>query len=234
MLKNKGWTTPALYNTTMKRLLIYKIIILVFLSCNNKSIDNELNLGVKSVIIPITPNQLNSYQVFSNYSENNINKLVAYNGVKHSLDYFDLDSSKVIKSEQLFYDGPNGVGAVSSMFWHNPDSIFMFERGKLHLFTERSQKVNSIDLYHLFADKDLGDPVFNFYFKLYYLAKEKLIFFSLIHHGANLEERASLPLVASVNIETLEVKALPIYILTIINKSEVMWDLSPIWVFMVL
>lgn len=194
----------------MKRVFICKIIILVFLSCSNKSIDNELIPDIKSVIIPISSNHLNSYQVFSNYSEDEINKLVAYNGVKHSLDFFDLDSSKVIKSEQLFYDGPNGVGEISSMFWHNPDSVFMFERGKVHIFTERGQKVNSIDLYSIFADKDLGDPIFNFYFKLNYLAKEKLIFFSLIHHGANLQERANLPLVATLNIETLEVRELPI------------------------
>lgn len=194
----------------MKKHLFYKILILIFTSCNSKSIDNELIPDVKSLIIPISLDQLNSYQVFSNYSENDNNRLVAYNRVKHSLDYFDLDNSKVIKSENLFYEGPNGVGEVSSIFWHNSDSIFMYERGKLHLFNEKGIKINSIDLYSLFSDKKLGEPVCNFYFKLSYREKEKLIYFSLIHHGASLQERANLPLIASLNIETLEVKALPI------------------------
>lgn len=161
-------------------------------------------------MIPISSNQLNSYQVLSNYSERSTDKLIAYNNVKHSLDYFDLDNSKVLKSENLFYEGPNGLGTIESIYWHNSDSIFMYERGKVHILKEGGQKVNSIDLYELFTGKNLGEPVCNFYFKLNFLENEKLIFFSLIHHGVSLEERAALPLVASLNIETLEVK--PLYI----------------------
>lgn len=194
----------------MRTLKLSIIPIIFIISCNSKPIKLELIPEIKDVVIPITSDQLSSYQVLSSYSDDGTEKLIAYNGSKHSLDYFDLDNSKVLKSENLFFEGPNGVGAIESIYWHNSDSIFAYERGKVHVLNESGQKVNSFDLYHLFSDKNLGDPVCNFYFKLKYHQKQKLIFFSLIHHGESLEERAALPLVASLNIETLEVKPLSI------------------------
>ncbi len=194
----------------MKNLFVAIIFLLIFLSCGSKLSESELIPEIVRISIPITSDQLSSYQVVNSYSESGSNKLIAYNGARHSLDYFDLDNSKIIISEKLDREGPNGIGAVESVYWHNADSIFIYERGKVHILNEGGQKVNSIDLYELFTDKNLGEPVCNFYFKLNYLEKEKLIFFSLIHHGVSLEERASLPLVASINIETLEVKPLSI------------------------
>jgi hypothetical protein len=195
----------------MKNLfLLFCIVSFIAFSCDSKSSNLNLIPEVKKVIIPISSDQLNSYQVYSNYKESNNNKLIGYNGARHSLDYFDLDNSKVVKSENLTFDGPNGIGTVESIFWHNSDSIFMFERGKIHIVKEGGQKVNTIDLYDLFTGKDLGEPIFNFYFKLNYRGKEKLIYFFLVHHGLSTKEKANAPLVASLNIETLQIQALPI------------------------
>lgn len=194
----------------MKNLFVAIVFSIIFFSCGSKLSESGLIPEIVRISIPITSDQLSSYQVLNNYSESNVNKLIAYNGARHSLDFFDLDNSKVIRSEKLDKEGPNGIGAVESVYWQNSDSIFMFERGKIHILKEGGQKVNSIDLYELFAGKNLGEPVCNFYFKLKYFQKEKLIYFSLIHHGLSPQERASLPLIASVNIEKLTVQTLPI------------------------
>ncbi|MFN3999563.1 DUF4221 family protein [Algoriphagus sp.] len=194
----------------MKNLFLAIIFSIIVFSCGSKISESELIPEIVRVSIPITSDQLNSYQVLNNYSESGSNKLIAYNGARHSLDFFDLDKSEVIRSEKLDKEGPNGIGAVESVYWHNSDSIFMYERGKVHILKEGGQKVNSIDFYELFTGKNLGEPVCNFYFKLNFLENEKLIFFSLIYHGVSLEERAALPLVASLNLETLEVKPLSI------------------------
>jgi hypothetical protein len=193
-------------------LVRFTLIFFLFVTsaCDPKSKQVNFQPDIEMISIPISEVYLNSYQVLDSYSENGVNKLIAYNPSRHALDYFDLDEAIALKSINLSLDGPNGVGRIESIYWHNSDSIFLYERGKVHLLKEGGEKSTSYDLYGLFNGKNLGEPVCNFYFKLNYLAKEKLIFFSLIHHGANLEERSNLPLVASVNIATLEVKALPI------------------------
>jgi hypothetical protein len=152
------------------------MVSVIAFSCDSKSSDLQLSPEVTLVSIPISAKQLNSYQVYSNYQEKNTNKLLGYNGSRHSLDYFDLDNSKVVKSENLTFDGPNGIGTIESIFWHNSDSIFMFERGKIHIIKEGGQKINTINLYDLFIGKDLGEPIFNFYFMIIrnHTSKDKL------------------------------------------------------------
>ena len=199
-----------MFNVMKNLFFLFCCVSVIAFSCDLKFSNLNLTPEVKRVIIPISSDQLNSYQVYSNYKESNANKLVGYNGTRHSLDYFDLDNSKVLKSENLNQDGPNGMGTIESLYWHNSDSIFMFERGKIHIVKEGGQKINTINLYDLFTGKDLGEPICNFYFKLKYSESEKLIYFFLVHHGLSPEEKASLPLVASVNIESLAVRALPI------------------------
>lgn len=87
----------------MRTLKLSIIPIIFIISCNSKPIKLELIPEIKDVVIPITSDQLSSYQVLSNYSDDGTEKLIAYNGSKHSLDYFDLDNSKVLKSENLFF-----------------------------------------------------------------------------------------------------------------------------------
>ena len=194
----------------MKILCVALITIFFGFSCASKNSNVELSTEIKSVTIPLDSDYLSSYQVLSAYDNEGTNNLIGYNGTRHSLDYFDLDNAKVLKTINLEREGPNAIGSLESIYWHNSDSIFVYERGKVKILNEAGHFFSSLDLYELFEGKNLGEPVCNFYFKLNYLEKEKLIFFSLIHHGVSLEERASLPLVASLNIETLEVKALPI------------------------
>lgn len=190
-------------------LLAFLVSLLIF-SCDSSPSNLQLIPEVTRLSIPISANQLNSYQVYSNYQEKNTNKLLGYNGSRHSLDYFDLDNSTVIKSENLNREGPNGIGTIESIYWHSADSIFMFERGKIHIVEEGGKKINTIDLYELFADENIGEPICNYYFKLNYQENKKSIYFFLLQHGSNPQEKASLPVVASLNIETLEINALPI------------------------
>lgn len=190
----------------------FTFLILVFInSCGQKSTVEVGLPKIEQISISISEEQLNSYQVLNSYSENGTNKLIAYNGARHSLDYFDLDAAKAIKSDKLTSDGPSGVGKIESVYWHNADSIFIYERGKVHLMKEGGEKSTTYDLYELFNAKNLGEPVCNFYFKLKYNGEKKELYFSLIHHKASLEERGTLPLIASLNLENFSIEALPIY-----------------------
>ncbi len=192
----------------------FKVLVILFTghfySCDSKSKEENLIPNIKRISIPISAEQLNSYIVYSPFNDGESNQFIGYNASRHSLDYFDLDKSQVLKSRNLDSDGPDGIGIIESIFYHNSDSIFAFERGKIHHLNEDGQKVNTLDLYEIFDGKNLGEPICNFYFKLHYSASDQLLYFFLLRHEASQVEKASLPLVASVNIKTLEVKALPI------------------------
>jgi hypothetical protein len=196
----------------MNRFLVIITVAICFFSCQN-SPQEELLLKYKieTIEIPISPEQLNSYQIQSNYSLKGDNFLVSYNDKRLSLDFFNLDQGEVIVSKKLEFEGPNGIGKIESLYAHSSDSIFAYELGKLHLLNSDLIKKQSWDLFQIYGDLNLGVPQCNFYFKLYYDSNHKSVYFFMNQMGLSPLEIAKLPLMTSLNLETNEVNALPIY-----------------------
>jgi len=186
-------------------------LLLCFLSfgCEKKKETTKLKFEKEKVSIPISSDQLNSYQEFSIYKTGS-NKMVGYNNLRHTLDFFDLDEQKVEKSQTLDSDGPNGLGKIESLYWHNEDSIFMYERGKLHIVSSKGEKVDTFDLYEIYGNLNLGEPVCNFYFKLNYVKETKEVYFFMVNQTVELKEKSNLSLITSLAVENKEVKLLPI------------------------
>lgn len=184
---------------------------LCFLSfgCEKKKETTELKFEKEKVSIPISSDQLNSYQEFSIFKTGS-NKMVGYNYLRHTLDFFDLDEQKVERLQTLASDGPNALGQIESLYWHNEDSIFMYERGKLHIISSKGEKVDSFDLYEIYGNLNLGEPVCNFYFTLNYVKETKEVFFFMINPTVDFKEKSDLSLVTSLSIENKTVKILPI------------------------
>lgn len=183
------------------------LVLLCFLSfaCTRKEVSTELNFEQERISIPISSGQLNSYQEFSVYKTEN-NRMVGYNYLRHTLDFFDLDKQKLERSLSLASDGPNGLGQIQSLDWHNEDSIFMYERGKLHIVSSKGEKVDTFDLYEIYGNLNLGEPVCNFYFKLNYSKETKEVYFFMINPTIDLKEKIELSLVTSLTIENKTVK----------------------------
>ena len=121
-----------------------------------------------------------------------------------------MDRQIVERSQALSSDGPNALGKVESLHWHNEDSIFMYERGKLHIVSSAAEKVDTFDLYEIYGNLNLGEPVCNFYFRLNYLEETKEVFFFMINPRVEPKEKGDLPLVTSLSIENKNVEILPI------------------------
>ena len=187
------------------------LVLLCFLlfACNRKEVSTELNFEQERISIPIYSEQLNSYQEFSVYKTEN-NRMVGYNHLRHTLDFFDLDNQKVERSQSLVSDGPNGLGQIQSLYWHNEDSIFMYERGKLHIVSSKGKKVETYDLYEIYGNLNLGEPVCNFYFKLNYSKETKEVYFFMVNPSVELQDKSDLNLITSLSIENKTVKILPI------------------------
>jgi hypothetical protein len=187
------------------------LVLLCFLSfaCDRKEEASELAFEQFRISIPISSDQLNSYQEFSVYKTEN-NRMLGYNYLRHTLDFFDLDEQIVERSQSLASDGPNALGQIQSLYWHNEDSIFMYERGKLHIVTSKGEKVDSIDLYEVYGNLDLGEPVCNFYFKLNYVKEIKEVLFFMVKPTLESKGKSNLSLITSLAVENKEVKLLPI------------------------
>jgi hypothetical protein len=159
--------------------------------------------------IPIVAENLNSYDVYHAYSEGNQLMLLAYNKGRHSLDYFSLEEGRFVKALSLEHQGPNGIGQVGSLFHHNKDSIFMFERGALRIANSEGVVVDSFKLFELFDIAQDGEPVVNFYFKLNYDPNTKNVLFYL--NSPQSSSVSGSAKIGSLNIDSRTVERLPIY-----------------------
>jgi hypothetical protein len=193
-----------------KYFYIIGILLITVFGCEKPS-GSSVNLDFKvyKIIIPLNDDNLNSYQTLHAFQEQNKNFLFAYNNRKHSLDYFDLDNFEVVKSLNLDYEGPNGVNQVSSIFYHNKDSIFLFERGALHVINSSGNVFDTFKLYDLFNVSEVGEPACNFYFKLNYNPSTKKVLFYL--NNPRVHSVGDTPKVGSLDISSRTVGTLPIF-----------------------
>lgn len=196
----------------MKRFLLIILIVIGLYSCEEPIAESSIiKYSVENLEIPISSNQLNSYQTQSSYKQNGNSILIGYNDKRHSLDFFNLDQGEVIASKKLEYDGPDGIGKIESLYIQSSDSIFVYEQGKLHLINSELINKQSWDLFQIYGDLNLGVPQCNFYFKLYYDRDRKSVYFFMNPIGKSPEEIAILPLMTALDLETYEIDILPIY-----------------------
>jgi len=109
-------------------------------ACDRKEEASELAFEQVRISIPISSDQLNNYQESSVYKTEN-NRMLGFNYLRHTLDFFDLDNQIVERSQSLASDGPNALGQIQLLYWHNEYFIFMYERGKLHIVTSKGEKL---------------------------------------------------------------------------------------------
>jgi hypothetical protein len=109
----------------MKYLLLLSIL-LSFLSCSNlKERDNsQLDYAIlKSNEIPIDANVQYEHSQIQLVDEDTF---VGLDQNFSKLDFFSLAENEFLFSTQFENDGPNRIYPVSSFFYHNKDSIFLF------------------------------------------------------------------------------------------------------------
>lgn len=194
----------------MKNFILFVLISLIF-SCSTPTNEEHLALDIEKIQIPIDENYLNTYQVWDSYYENEESKLLAYNETRHSFDLFSLDKKSTLNQISLEREGPNGIDKVDGLDFHNEDSVFLYARGKLYISSLNGKISKVHSLYDLFNFEDGGEPSINFYFKLRYQPVSKTVAFSMVYHNTDPKSKANLPLIGSLNLETLETNYLPIY-----------------------
>lgn len=203
-----------------KYLLLVLSLITFLISCKESNNLDTLNFSTKKIVIKIDENYLNSYMDWHPYTTEETTMLVGYNPRMHSLDFFDLEKLQPVEQIKLEKEGPNAVGNVQGLFLHSKDSVFLFERGKLHLANEKGQVYTTFQLYDLFGFEGKGEPNVNYYFKLKYFPENHSIPFNVTYHNSSLLEKQKSPLVNELNIRKREFKSLPIYHSRVFEKNN--------------
>ena len=91
-------------------------LLTLLFSCSSK--DNTLgnsNLEIDTLSIEIGNKALSNYNTLANdiYQSDGMNFMVCYNYLSHEIDFFNLDSSKYLRTLKLDPFGPNAVRAFS-------------------------------------------------------------------------------------------------------------------------
>ncbi len=155
------------YSFIMKRdkLLLPFFSLLLFFSCTQEKYyttewePTTVNYSlVKSKTVMLKIDSItNRYNNIPSYSRKE-RLLSLYNVLNHSLDFFDLESSEMIKRFTLEKSGPNSILPLNSLVFHSFDSIYGFsdQNKTLYLFNSSSEIIKKIKL---FEDSDPSNPI---------------------------------------------------------------------------
>lgn len=109
----------------MKYLLLLSTL-LILLSCSKSEVKENPNLSytiLKSIEIPIAADVQYAHSQIQLVDED---KFVGLDQNFRKLDFFSLKENKFLYATEFKNEGPDQIYPVSSFFYHNKDSIFLF------------------------------------------------------------------------------------------------------------
>ena len=125
-------------------------LFIFFVSCaNNRSFEPEENtlsqrkikLKKDTLFINIDSLTLHKYQYYQFYKNSEQHLFIGYNNKTHAFDLLDLKSKKILKHIFLNKNGPNAILRVKGFYFHNFDTIFIYNYPFLSVLDSKS-KVN--------------------------------------------------------------------------------------------
>jgi len=118
---------------------------IVVISCSGSQESNNLSILVDTLHIPISSRQLSTYYTSTSFTTSEgADCFVGYNHTAHSLDFFDLNQGRFIRSLQLEYEGPNGIPSFGS-FAANKDWIAIISGNTIiYLLDHQGQVIHKV------------------------------------------------------------------------------------------
>ena len=197
-------------------------ILLIFLTVSYSCVERTekdsqiINYKIDSLSIKIDSTVLSSYYVHS-YNDS-LDSFVGFNGLIHSLDYFDLKNCKFNRQVKLSKEGKDGVGNIYGICYFSPDSIFISENGFIKLLNRNGAVIKKYNLL-LLSDfnKIYGNITSNQYVRLQYMPDRKSLLLFCVHNDlGNLTK----PILFELNIIKNLLEPLPIYFSEYYKKNN--------------
>lgn len=135
MLKKKSTLKISKYILIISYL---SAIILNLEACQNEN-DNEQSKFeiVDSLSIDISPHYTGMYELIHvNEISGNL-CLVGFSKATNSVEFLNLDSSKVINKVIFPSEGPNGVRKINGLYYHNKDSVFLLTDYQIFIINDQ-------------------------------------------------------------------------------------------------
>lgn len=115
----------------------------------------------------------NYFEIFSAYQIKQKPKMMVYDAYNHSLVNIDLENTEVIDTHKLDLNGENGVSTIEGLHVYKPDSIFVYESGKVKILSGDLRVIANYDL--TTVPNGYGFLYTNYKFKLRYNPKHKCV-----------------------------------------------------------
>ncbi len=198
-IKNQAWIT----------LLKFTYLFLLFLalfSCEKK----VSVIQFRQSSVPLGWKTLDVLKQNYRFYHQNKDQLVFYDQVRHQFIRLNINDQK-IDSIRLDLNGPNGIGDISSFFYHNQDSIFATDaNGIIYLLNEKGFLIDQADITSLpsskYEDLYTNFPDLSFTNKLIYFPDQGQV----LNYFQKFEDEENKSIFALYDFAKKSLKPLPI------------------------
>src|SRR5690554_4079454 len=119
----------------MKRLIISFLVGIIW-SCNDGKERTDYLMYSDYLADTVTlklDNHTSNEFYYINYAQDSLDQyLIALNPITSSVDKYSLTTGDLVKRIEFKTEGPEGItGVLQGLSYHNPDSIFLFLRGRI-------------------------------------------------------------------------------------------------------
>ena len=137
--------------------ILQVLTIILCFSCKKSVNDNKnvLDFTSKKISIPITYNELSSYNDSDIFQADGCDYFIGYNNNTHAFDIFDLRNNKKYKSIKLEYQGPHGtsVGNIAA----NKNYIAVIDKNIIiNIFNHEGKKIHKF-FFNIIYDLEVAE-----------------------------------------------------------------------------
>lgn len=171
-----------------KNLAYICLLFLCSCSSHNKEqklieniVSNKVDFLVEETEIPLSKDLLlKEYYLSTSYFNDTTTIVVAYNYKEHALDFLDLKSKTTFQTK-LEGNGPSGISRLYGLFFHNPDSIWLYDETKqIYLINQKGNLINKLSINNDTSTENIiatNYAISNA--KLFYNKKRKSLFYTI-------------------------------------------------------
>ncbi len=143
------------YQKPFSLIVLSFFLFVFFVSCTNNKLfepkenilsQRKIKLKKEILFINIDSLTLHNYQFYQFYKNGEQHLFIGYNNKTHAFDLLDLKSRKILNHIFLNKKGPNAILRVKGFYFHNFDTIFIYNYPYLSILDSKSKVIDKIKI----------------------------------------------------------------------------------------
>lgn len=200
--------------------ILFIIIFFFLVSCEPSVLKQPFKLEFTQKKIPLNGKGLETYPNQQFIILDNIPFLIGLNSVENRIDFFNLKEEKLSKSYTFEGEGPDGVGQPQRFYYHNQDSIFLYD-GNFLIQVDKDKNIKyKFRLVNINSPENTNSSETDLislppYFPFVYQEDRKIIYYTktrYIDESIHEMYNANTPIIGILNWQKKKVEDLPIYL----------------------